>query len=346
METRPLGRTGLSVSAVCLGTMTFGEQNTQAEGFAQLDLARDHGVTFLDAAEMYPVAPRAETQGRTEEIVGAWLADRGGRDRVVLASKVAGPGGMEWIRGAGRRLDRANILAAVETSLKRLRTDHIDLYYLHWPDRPTNFFGRLGYTHRPEAESVALEESLAALQDCVTAGKIRHVGLSNETPWGLMRTVHLAESLGLPRPACIQNPYNLLNRSFEIGLAECAIREEVGLCAYSPLGFGTLSGKYLGDQRPAGARLTLFPERYGRYVKPRGVAATEAYVAIARRHGLDPAQMALAWVTSRPFTTSTIIGATSLEQLRSNLGSADLTLSDEVVAEIEAVHEGNPNPCP
>ncbi|GAA0592722.1 NADP(H)-dependent aldo-keto reductase [Caenispirillum bisanense] len=346
MQQRPLGRTGLTVSALCLGTMTWGEQNTEAEAFDQMDLAREGGVNFLDAAEMYPVSPRAETQGRTEEILGRWLKSRGCRDRLVVASKVAGPGGMEWIRGGGRRLDRANILAAVEGSLKRLRTDVIDLYYLHWPDRPTNYFGRLGYQHQPDAEFVALEDSLAALQECVQAGKIRHIGLSNETPWGLMRSVALAESRGLPRPAAIQNPYNLLNRSFEVGLAECAIREDVGLCAYSPLGFGVLSGKYLDGRQPPGARLTLFPQRYGRYVKPRGVAATGKYVDIARRHGLDPAQMALAYVTAQPFVTSTIIGATTLDQLRSNLDSADLTLPAEVREEIEAVHADNPNPCP
>lgn len=346
MDYRPLGRTGLTVSALCLGTMTFGEQNTEDEGFAQMDLARDRGITFIDAAEMYPVAPRPETQGRTEEIVGRWLAARGGRDRMVLATKAAGPGGMDWIRGEGRRLDRANILAAVDGSLKRLGTDYIDLYYLHWPDRPTNYFGRLGYVHKANADFVALEESLAALAECIAAGKIRHVGLSNETPWGLMQALHLAESRGLPRPACIQNPYNLLNRSFEIGLAECAVREDVGLCAYSPLGFGTLTGKYLGGQKPPGCRLTLFPERYGRYVKPRGVAGTQAYVDIARRHGLDPAQMALAYVTSRAFTTSTILGATSVGQLRTNIDSVNLALPDAVMAEIEAVHADNPNPCP
>lgn len=347
METRPLGRTGLSVSAISLGTMTFGEQNTESEGHAQLDYAMDHGVTFIDTAELYPVAPRRETQGRTEEIIGSWMKARGTRDRVVLASKVVGPSpAMDWFRGPGHRLDRANILAALDASLTRLQTDVIDLYYLHWPDRKTNFFGQLGYTHAPDDEAVALEESLSVLDDARRAGKIRHVGLSNETPWGVMHALSLAESKGLPRVACVQNPYNLLNRSYEVGLAECSIREDVGLCAYSPLGFGTLSGKYLGGARPDGARITLFPDRYTRYTKPRGVAATEAYVALAREHGLDPAQMALAYVTSRPFTTSTIIGATTMAQLESNIASAALTLPQEVLEGIEAIHANNPTPAP
>ncbi|WP_404385815.1 NADP(H)-dependent aldo-keto reductase [Caenispirillum salinarum] len=347
METRPLGRTGLNVSSICLGTMTFGEQNTEAEGHAQLDYALDHGVNFLDTAELYPVTPRRETQGRTEEIIGTWMKARGTRDQVVVASKVVGPSpAMDWFRGPDHRLDRANITAALDASLARLQTDVIDLYYLHWPDRKTNFFGQLGYTHDPDNEAVALEESLSVLADMQKAGKIRHIGLSNETPWGLMHALHLAESKGLPRVACVQNPYNLLNRSYEVGMAECSMREEAGLCAYSPLGFGTLSGKYLGGAMPRGARITLFPDRYTRYTKPRAVAATEAYVALARDHGLDPAQMALAYVTSRPFVTSNIIGATTMAQLESNIASAALDLPEAVLEGIEAIHADNPNPAP
>jgi aryl-alcohol dehydrogenase-like predicted oxidoreductase len=346
MRYRPLGRTDISVSELCLGTMTFGEQNSEADAFAQLDRAVAAGINFIDTAEMYPVPPRAETQGLTETYIGNWLARRGQRDKLILATKVAGPA--DWlphVRGPSARLDRANITAAVEDSMRRLRTDYIDLYQLHWPDRDTNFFGQLGYQHSAQDESVPLQETLTVLDELVRAGKIRHIGLSNETPWGTMHALALAEQHGLPRVASIQNPYSLLNRTFEIGLAEVAIREQCGLLAYSPLAFGMLTGKYLGGARPDGARLTLF-ERFDRYSNPQAVAATERYVDIARRHGLDPAQMALAWVTSRPFVTSNIIGATSIDQLQSNLGSVDLVLSDEVIAEIEAVHTAQPNPGP
>ena len=346
MQHRPLGHTGIDVSVLCLGTMTFGEQNTEAQAHAQLDRALAAGVNFIDTAEMYPVPPRAETQGRTESYIGRWLAARGCRDQVILATKVAGPGDwINWLRGGGHRLDRRNIEAALDESLRRLHTDYVDLYQLHWPDRETNFFGKLGFSPAQEDDSVPLLETLEVLGDLVKAGKVRAVGVSNETPWGLMRYLGLAEQHGLPRMASIQNPYSLLNRTFEIGLAEVAIRERCGLLAYSPLGFGVLSGKYLGGQRPAGARLTLF-ERFSRYSNPESERATARYVELARRHGLDPAQMALAWVTSRPFTTSNIIGATTLEQLESNLESVELRLSDEVIAQIEAIHQAQPNPAP
>lgn len=346
MRYRPLGTSGLRVSALCLGTMTFGEQNSEAEAFAQLDRAVAAGVNFIDTAELYPVPPRAETQGRTEAYIGNWLATRKVRDKIILATKVAGPA--DWlphIRQGRTRLDRPNIEAAVTASLRRLRTDWIDLYQLHWPDRPTNFFGQLGYTHPVRDDSVPLLETLEVLGDLVQAGKIRFVGLSNETPWGTMQALKLAETHGVPRVMSIQNPYNLLNRTFEIGLAEIALRECCGLLAYSPLAFGVLSGKYLHGARPPGARLTLF-SRFDRYSNPQAEWATAEYVAIARRYGLDPAQMALAWVNSRPFVTANIIGATTLEQLERNLASIDLTLSDEVIAAIEAVHQRQPNPCP
>jgi aryl-alcohol dehydrogenase-like predicted oxidoreductase len=346
MNQRPLGNTGLPVSELCLGTMTFGEQNTEADAFAQLDRAVAAGINFIDTAEMYPVPPRVETQGATERFIGNWLAQRGGRDRLIIASKVAGPGDwIDYLRMPGRRLDRANIEAALDASLERLQTDYIDLYQLHWPDRETNYFGKLGYSHPPQDESVPLLETLQVLGDLVQAGKIRHVGLSNETPWGTMRMLALAETHGLPRMVSIQNPYSLLNRSFEVGLAEVAIREQCGLLAYSPLGFGMLSGKYLNGEGPAGARLTLF-SRFDRYSNEQAQWATAEYCAIARRHGLDPAQMALAFVTSRPFVTSNIIGATTLEQLESNLASVELSLSQEVLDEIEAVHQRQPNPSP
>ncbi|WP_431024516.1 NADP(H)-dependent aldo-keto reductase [Halomonas sp. H5] len=343
MQTRPLGDTGIDVSRLCLGTMTFGEQNSEAEAHEQLDRAVAFGINFIDTAEMYPVPPRAETQGRTEAYIGNWLKARGSRDDVIIASKIAGPG-MDYLRD-GSRLTREQIHQAVETSLQRLQTDYIDLYQLHWPDRHTNFFGRLGYEPKEEEISTPLEESLSALKELVESGKVRAIGLSNETPWGLMQSLRLAERLGLPRVASIQNPYNLLNRTFEIGLAEIAHREEVGLLAYSPLAFGVLSGKYLDGHWPPKARLTLY-ERFQRYNSESAAEATRAYVEIAREHGLDPAQMALAFVNSRPFLTSNIIGATTMEQLESNLASESLKLEPAVLEAIEAVHRRLPNPCP
>lgn len=343
MQTRPLGDTGIEVSRLCLGTMTFGEQNSEAEAHEQLDRAVAFGINFIDAAEMYPVPPRAETQGRTEAYIGSWLRRRESRDDVIVATKVTGPG-LEHIRG-GPRLSRAHIHQAIDASLARLQTDYVDLYQLHWPERSTNYFGRLGYEHDEEDEAIPLEETLAALKELVEAGKVRAIGLSNETPWGVMKSLQLAERLDLPRVASIQNPYNLLNRTFEIGLAEVAQRENVGLLAYSPLGFGVLSGKYLDGARPENARLTLF-ERFKRYTSPLAEQATRAYVDIARENDLDPAQMALAFVNSRSFLTSNIIGATTMEQLESNLASESLKLDQSVLDAIDEVHRRIPNPCP
>lgn len=346
MRYGPLGDSGIEVSRICLGTMTFGEQNTEAEAHAQLDAAVAAGVNFIDTAEMYPVPPRAETYGLTERCIGSWLRARGGRDRVVLATKVMGPSDdLRYVRDGATRLDRRNIEAALDASLRRLGSDYVDLYQLHWPDRKANRFGQLGYHHDPEDDPVPLAETLEALGALVAAGKVRCVGVSNETPWGVMHLLHLAERRGLPRIVSIQNPYSLLNRSFEIGLAEIAHRERVGLLAYSPLGFGVLSGKYLDGQRPAGARLTRF-QRFQRYTREIAQAPIRAYAALARRHGLDPAQMALAYVNSRPFLTSTIIGATSLEQLAANLASIEIELPADLVAEIDAIHTTQPNPCP
>lgn len=346
MEYRRLGHTDIKVSAICLGTMTFGEQNTESEAHAQLDLAIEAGVNFIDTAEMYPVPPKGETYGRTEEYIGNWLQRRGNRDRIVLASKVAGPArDLSYLRHGKARLDRSNIETALDSSLKRLRTDYLDLYQLHWPDRHTNFFGKLGYQHDPADDSIPIEETLQVLGELVDAGKVRHIGLSNETPWGAMRFLQAARELNLPRAVTVQNPYNLLNRTFEIGMAEIAHREGLGLLAYSPLAFGVLSGKYLGSMQPAEARLTLF-ERFQRYRGHRGQLATEAYVSLARSQGLDPAQMALAYVAARPFVTSVIIGATTLEQLTSDLKSLELNLSQLVLSGIEEIHQNNPNPCP
>ncbi|WP_078083904.1 NADP(H)-dependent aldo-keto reductase [Microbulbifer mangrovi] len=347
MEYRKLGKTDIDVSKICLGTMTFGEQNSEAEAFEQLDYALEKGVNFIDCAEMYPVPPKPETYGETEEIIGNWLQKRGRRADVVLASKVTGRSaansGVGHIRG-GPRLDRAQILKACDDSLSRLKTDYIDLYQVHWPERQSNFFGKLGYQHG-EDDGVDISETLSALQELVEAGKVRHIGLSNETPWGMHRYLRLAAHGNKPRIASIQNPYSLLNRTFEVGLAEMAIREQCGLLAYSPLAFGTLSGKYLDGARPAGARLTLF-ERFQRYTGERAVSATTQYVNLARESGLDPAQMALAFVTQQPFVTSNIIGATTMAQLESNIASADIELAADQLAAIEDIHSQTPNPAP
>ncbi|UUD63073.1 NADP(H)-dependent aldo-keto reductase [Pseudomonas seleniipraecipitans] len=345
MEYRPLGQTDLNVSALCLGTMTWGEQNDAPEAFAQIDRAKAYGINFIDTAEMYPVPPRAETYSKTEQIIGEYFKQRGDRADWILASKIAGPGnGITHIREGQLKHNREHIVAALDASLKRLQTDWIDLYQLHWPERPTNFFGQLGYNHQ-DSDSTPIEDILDALDEQVKAGKIRHIGLSNETPWGTMKFLQAAERCGMSRVVSIQNPYNLLNRSFEVGLAEVAIREQCGLLAYSPLAFGMLTGKYENGARPDNARLTLF-SRFARYNSPETVAACSRYVALAREHGLDPAQMALAFVTSRPFVTSNIIGATSLEQLEANLASSELTLSDAVLEGIEAIHKAQPNPAP
>jgi len=346
MDYRRLGRTDINVSALCLGTMTWGEQNTEAEGFAQIERAKQAGINFIDTAEMYPVPPRPETYASTERIIGNYFKRTGDRADWVLASKIAGPGnGIAHIRDGELRHNRAHIVQALDASLKRLQTDWIDAYQLHWPERSTNFFGKLGYQHTQDDLITPLEETLEALDEQVKAGKIRHIGLSNETPWGTMKFLQLAESRGWPRAVSIQNPYNLLNRSFEVGLAEIAIREQCGLLAYSPMAFGMLSGKFENGAKPAGARLTLF-SRFSRYSNPQSVAACSRYVALAREHGLDPAQMALAFVTQQPFVTSNIIGATSLEQLDSNIASFGLKLTDEVLEGIEAIHKDQPNPAP
>ena len=346
---RPLGRTGLQVSAIALGTMTWGEQNTEAEAHAQLDAALDAGINLIDTAEMYPVPPRPETQGLTERHIGTWLKKTGRRQDIVLATKATGPsrqaGRPGHVRGGRLLHTRENLFEAVDLSLQRLQTDHIDLYQLHWPDRSTNMFGQLGYTHVRDEVPTPIEESLSALQELVKAGKVRHIGISNETPWGMSRFLHLADTLGLPRVASIQNPYSLVNRSFEVGLAEMAIREDVGLLAYSPLAFGVLSGKYLAGQRPEGARLSLF-ERFTRYTNEQTEQAASAYVSLFRQHGIDPAQGALAYVTGREFVTSNIIGATSLAQLRQNIDSIGMSLPAEVLDGIDAIHKRYPNPAP
>lgn len=350
MEFRRLGRTDIKVSLICLGTMTWGEQNTEAEAHAQLDYALERGINFIDAAEMYPVPPKAETQGRTERYIGTWLKARKNRDKVVLATKVAGRGGgprgdFAWLRDDGQppNLGRKQIFEAVDKSLQRLQTDYIDLYQTHWPDRLTTTFGRAEYPWNTE-ESVAIAETVSAMGELVKAGKIRMMGVSNETAWGVMRHVAVADANpALPRIVSIQNPYSLLNRWYESSLSEVTQLEEVGLLAYSPLAMGVLSGKYLGGARPPGSRLALFT-RFTRYSNPQVDRATERYVALARQHGLDPAQMALAFVNTRPFVASNIIGATSLAQLKTDIDSIDVKLSKEVLDGIEAIHRDQPNP--
>ena len=346
MEFRQLGQTDINVSVICLGTMTWGEQNTESEAHQQLDFALDSGINFIDTAEMYPVPPRKETYGATETYIGNWLAQRKNRDQIILASKVAGRSEwMTYMRNGNICLDRKNIEAAIDASLQRLQTDYIDLYQLHWPDRNTNYFGKLGYEYDANDKPVAIEETLHVVNDIIKSGKVRHYGLSNETPWGTMSFVKIAEQKGYPKPVSIQNPYSLLNRTFEIGLAEIAHQENIGLLAYSPLGFGVLSGKYLNNAKPAGARLTLF-DRFDRYSNEQAINATAAYVEIAKQSGLDPAQMALAYVNSRSFVTANIIGATSLEQLKTDIDSIDLKLDDNVMTKIESVQKAIPNPSP
>ncbi|MDH5785536.1 MAG: NADP(H)-dependent aldo-keto reductase [Chromatiales bacterium] len=347
MQYRKLGQTDIVVSLICLGTMTFGEQNSEAEGHQQLDYAVEHGVNFIDTAELYAIPPRAETYGRTEEIIGSWLAKRGKRDDLVIASKIAGPGEgwVDHIRGGRSRFDRHHIETALNASLKRLQSDYLDLYQLHWPERATNYFGRLGYQHSEPNDFTPIEETLSVLKDQVDAGKVRTIGLSNETPWGVMKFLQVAERLGLPRVVSVQNPYSLLNRSFEVGLAEIAHREGTGLLAYSPLGFGVLSGKYIERANIANSRLTLWPD-YDRYSNEQATSATRAYTMLARMHRVDPAQMALAYVNSRSFTTANIIGATTMAQLKNNIESVELELSEDLLHGIESIHTRHPNPSP
>ena len=345
MDYRRLGQTDLNVSAVCLGTMTFGQQNSETEAHAQLDYAFSQGVNFIDTAELYPVPTRAETYGRTETFVGTWLRKQA-RDQVILATKIAGPSrGLPWIRGGAKAFDRNNIRAAIDASLQRLGTDYVDLYQLHWPERNTPMFG--GYLFDPAQEhaSTPIREQLEALAELVREGKVRHIGLSNEHPWGVMEFVRLANEHGLPRAVSIQNSYSLINRVFDYGLAEVAYREQVGLLAYSPLAFGHLSGKYHLDAKARG-RLSLFPEFGQRYTKPNVVPAVAAYVQLARKHGLSPTQLALAFVYRRNCVASTIIGATTLDQLRENIATWNTVLSKQVLADIEATHLQFTNPAP
>ena len=326
--------------------MTWGRQNSEEEGYEQMNYALDQGINFFDTAELYPIPPKKELYAVTEEIIGRWFKKNANRDKVVLASKVVGPASFsKYIRTTG--FTRESITTALEGSLQRLQTDYIDLYQLHWPERQTNFFGQRDYdADNHDFWEDRVHQVLETLRDLVKEGKIRQVGISNETPWGTMR--YLEESkvhADLPKMVTIQNPYNLLNRLFEVGLSEIALREKVGLLAYSPLSFGVLSGKYLGEIKPRKGRLTLFPH-YDRYSSEQSVAATQQYFDLAKIHGLSMAQMALAFVNTRPFLTSTIIGATTMEQLKENIESIDIKLPDEVLEGIEEIHNSIPNPAP
>ncbi|MBR8827753.1 MAG: NADP(H)-dependent aldo-keto reductase [Gomphosphaeria aponina SAG 52.96 = DSM 107014] len=345
MKYKKLGDSDLLVSEICLGTMTYGQQNTLEDAKQQLDYAVAQGVNFIDTAEMYPVPGKAETQGKTEEYIGEWLVKQQ-RDKIIVATKIAGPSDrFSWIRGKNNRIDRKNITEAVETSLKRLQTEYIDLYQIHWPDRYVPLFGAPDYDPSQRRETVPIAEQLEVFADLIQAGKIRYLGLSNETAWGVCEFCHLAEKLGLPKIVSIQNAFNLTNRIFHINLAEACHFHNVGLLPYSPLAFGLLTGKYLNGI-PENSRLGLFQGFGMRYEKTNLGKAVESYVAIAQKYNLSPAQMALAFVRSRWFVTSTIIGATTLEQLQENLASIEIELTQEILTEIDKVHALYPNPTP
>ena len=350
MKYRKLGNTDIDVSVICLGTMTFGEQNSQQEGFEQMDYAIDRGINFFDTAELYAVMPRKETYGKTEEIIGNWIKERKNRDKIILASKIASKSDddLQWIRegSTNLRFDRKNIDMAIDSSLKRLKTDYIDLYQLHWPERRVPKFGVLDFFNDPkDNEWTQIEEVLENLDRLVKAGKIRYVGLSNETPWGVMKYLELAKEKNLPRMMSVQNAYSLVNRVFDIANSEVSIREKCGLLAYSPLAGGRLSGKYIGNKKPENSRYTIWPRRFDRHHTKRGEVAIESYYKIARKYGIAPSTFANSFVNDRPFVTSNIIGATTINQLKENIDSIDITLSKEMLDEIENIHLSDPNPC-
>ena len=344
MKYRKLGVTEEELSVICLGTMTWGEQNTEAEGHAQMSYALDHGVNFFDTAELYAVPARAETSGKTEEIIGTWFKKTGKRDKVFLATKIAGPGPYTAHIRKADDYSTESLLEAVDGSLKRLQTDVIDLYQIHWPARPTNFFGKRGYFHRDGWED-NIGMILDTLQQIITSGKVRYIGISNETPWGMMTYLKHSAAKGLPRIMSIQNPYSLLNRTYETGLAEMSVREKVGLLAYSPMAFGRLSGKYIEGKDTPSSRINKF-SRMSRYSSDNSLSATQKYYDIAKANGWSLAQMSLAWVNQQSFVTSNIIGASSVEQLKENIDSINLEIPKEIVKEINAVHEAIPNPAP
>ncbi|WP_340077152.1 NADP(H)-dependent aldo-keto reductase [Leptobacterium sp. I13] len=345
MKYTKLPHTDIKVSKICLGTMTWGEQNTESEGHEQMDYAIEQGVNFFDTAELYSVPAKPETQGSTEKIIGNWFKKTGKRKEIILATKIAGPAEFtKHIRTGGFKKEELN--DAVNKSLQRLQTDYIDLYQLHWPERKTNFFSQRGYTHDlDDAWEDNFKEVLESLDQLVKAGKIRHVGISNEVPWGTMRFVEESRKHALPRMITIQNPYSLLNRTFEVGNAEVSIREGVGLLAYSSLAFGVLSGKYLGGKRPPNARITLFPN-FSRYIGEKATEATQQYYDLAKENDISLAQMSLAFVNQQPFVTSNIIGATTIEQLKEDIDSIHVKLDNDLLEKINAIHNAIPNPAP
>ena len=348
MKFKKLGHTDLKVSTICLGTMTWGEQNNEEEAFRQMDMAYDYGVNFFDTAELYPIPPSAETQGETSRIISRWLKSKNIRDKIIIADKIVGRSNMDWFRDKGEptRLNPKQIKFALDRSLKNLNTDYIDLYQLHWPDRPLNVFSGLEYQHKETEDVISIKETLNCLNEFVKEGKIRSIGLSNETAWGVFEFIKVAEMEGLEKIVSVQNPYNLLNRSYEVGISEISIREKVGLLAYSPLASGTLSGKYLDGKLPEGTRLKLFGERYPRYRTPNSEPAIKEYMKIAKKFNLNVCQMAIKFCEIQPFVTSVIIGATKMDQLEINLKSHEINLDEETIKDINKVQEIYSNPCP
>ena len=349
MKYRELGKTNIKVSTVCLGTATWGEQNTQVEASEQLDYAIDKGINFIDTGEMYPIASKAETYGASEKIIGNWFWKKKNRHKIILASKIASKAnGLEWIRGGAKNLgfDKKNMDAAVNSSLKRLKTDYIDVYQLHWPERKVPAFGALDFEYDPDDnEWTSIEEVLENLNSLVKEGKVRNVGLSNETPWGVMKFLRVADDYNLPKMVSIQNAYNLVNRVFDIATSEVSMRENIGLLAYSPLAGGRLSGKYISEEDVENSRYTLWPKQFSRHHTARGDEAIKSYVELAKQYDISAATFANSFVLSRPFVTSTIIGATSMKQLAENIDCVNITLSEEILQEIQKIHNFDPNPC-
>ena len=346
MNYRKLGNTDLDVSTICLGTMTWGEQNTQEEAFEQMDYSIDQEINFFDTAELYAIPPKAKTYGKTEEIIGNWFKLRKNRQKVILASKIAGPG-LKWIRGGGSQYSPKSIEEALNKSLERLQTDYIDLYQLHWPERNTNYFGDLDYEHNIHEKSWnSFESILKTLKKFISQGKIKYIGLSNETPWGFSKFLEISKEQNLPRVVSVQNPYSLVNRSYEVGMSEISMREKAGLLAYSPLAVGYLTGKYRNKNIPKNSRLDLFYENYPRYHNQRTFDAVDEYYKVAEKYKISLSQLSLAFVNSRDFVTSNIIGATTMEQLKENIDSVDITLEESILNEINLIHEKIPNPAP
>ena len=348
MNYKSLGKSDIKVSTIGLGTMTWGEQNSEKQAFEQMDYAQDAGVNFFDTAELYPVPPSSKTRGETSRIIGRWIKNKKNRHKIIIADKIVGRSGMNWFRKNSEqtRLNKSQIIFALDRSLKDLDTDYIDLYQLHWPDRPINVFSGLEYVHKETQETNTILEVIETLEDSIKKGKIRNFGISNETPWGTSEYIKYSETKNLSRPVSIQNPYNLLNRSFEVGLSEISIRENVGLLAYSPLASGTLSGKYLDGKLPEGSRLKLFGNRYPRYRTPNSEDAIKEYIKIANTYNLDPCQMAIKFCEIKPFVTSVLIGATKMDQLKINIDSVNIDLPDKILEDINKIQLIYSNPCP